>query len=47
MVSFGSDMALSFSKKQKLNVKSLAEAEVVGDDDGLPLVLWMRYFLQK
>ena len=47
MVSFGSGMALSFSKKQKLNVKSSTEAELVGVDDGLPLVLWTRYFLQE
>lgn len=47
MVSFGTGMALSFSKKQKLNVKSSTEAEVVGVDDGLPLVLWTRYFLQE
>ena len=47
MVSFGSGMVLSFSKKQKLNAKSLTEAEVVGVDDGLPLVLRTRYFLQE
>jgi hypothetical protein len=47
MVSFGTGMALSFSKKQKLNVKSSTEAEIVGVDDGLPLVLWTRYFLQE
>jgi hypothetical protein len=47
MVTFGSGMALSFSKKQKLNVKSSTEAELVGVDDGLPLVLWTRYFLEE
>jgi hypothetical protein len=47
MVSFGSGMALSFSKKQMLNVKSSTEAEVVGVDDGLPLVLWTRYFCKN
>ena len=47
MVTFGSGMALSFSRKQKLSTKSSTEAEVVGVDDGLPLVLWMRYILQE
>ena len=47
MVSFGTGMAFSFSRKQKLNVKSSTKAEVVGVDVGLPLVLLTRYFLQE
>lgn len=46
-LSFGLGMALIFCRKQKLNVKSSTEAELVGVDDGLPLVLWTRYFLQE
>jgi hypothetical protein len=46
-LSFGLGMALTFCRKQKLNVKSSTEAELVGVDDGLPLVLWTRHFLQE
>ena len=47
VLSFGLGMALIICRKQKLNVKSSTEAELVGVDDGLPLVLWTRYFLQE
>jgi hypothetical protein len=40
-------MAISFSRKQKLNTKSSTESELVGVDDAMPLVIWTRYFLQE
>jgi hypothetical protein len=33
------------SRKQRLNTKSSTEAELVGVDDGMPLVIWTRNFL--
>ena len=35
----------SISRKQKLNNRSSTEAELVGVDDGITLVLWTRLFL--
>jgi hypothetical protein len=35
----------SISRKQRLNTKSSTEAELVGVDDGMPLVVWTRNFL--
>ena len=32
--------------RQKLNTKSSTEAELVGVDDVMPQVIWMRYFLE-
>jgi hypothetical protein len=37
---------ISFSRKQKLNVRSSCEGELVGVDDALPLILWARYFIE-
>ena len=36
----------SASRKQKLNTKSSTKAELVGVDDLMPQILWMRYFLE-
>ena len=36
----------SFSRKQKINAKSLTEAGLIGLDDMLPQILWKRYFLE-
>ena len=47
MLSFGNGMAISFSRKQKINTKSSTECELVGVDDAMPLVIWTRYFLQE
>ena len=33
--------------KKKLNTKSSTEAELVGVDDLIPQILWMRYFLES
>ena len=35
----------SASTRQKINTKSSTEAELVGVDDVMPLILWTRYFL--
>jgi Reverse transcriptase (RNA-dependent DNA polymerase) len=43
---FGNGAAMSMSRKQKLNTRSSTEAELVGADDALNLILWTRLFLQ-
>jgi hypothetical protein len=45
-MSLGKGLVYSTLMRQKLNTKSLTEAELVGVDDVMPLVLWTRYFLQ-
>ena len=44
-MSFGQGMALSYSWKQKINMKSSTEAELVGVDDTLGYILWAGYFM--
>ena len=34
------------SRKQKLNTRSSTEAELVGVDDGINLILWTKLFLE-
>jgi hypothetical protein len=46
MMSLGRSAPISFSRKQKLNVRSSCEGELVGVDDALPLILWARYFIE-
>eukprot|EP00804_Cyclotella_cryptica_P031175 CCRYP_011748-RA/>CCRYP_011748-RA protein AED:0.26 eAED:0.26 QI:0/0/0/1/0/0/5/0/530 len=46
MLSLGQGAPISFSRKQKLNVRSSCEGELVGIDDALPLILWARYFIE-
>jgi hypothetical protein len=46
MMSLEKGAPISFSRKQKLNVKSSCEGELVGVDDALPLILWARYFIE-
>jgi hypothetical protein len=41
----GKGSIYSLSRKQWINMKSSTEAELVGVDDGMPLVLWTRIFL--
>jgi hypothetical protein len=45
VVSFGIGAAMSKSSKQKLNVKSSTEAELVGASDYLPYPIWAKKFL--
>ena len=42
---FGKGLVYSMSRKQHLNTKSSTEAEIVGVDDGMPLVMWTRNFM--
>ena len=46
MMSLGQGAPISFSRKQKLNVRSSTEGELVGIDDALPYILWARYFIE-
>ena len=46
MMSMGKGSIYSCSTKQKLNTKSSTESELVGVDDVMPIILWMRYFLE-
>jgi hypothetical protein len=45
-MSLGKGSVYSLSRKQRLNTKSSTEAELVGVDDGMPLVIWTRNFLK-
>ena len=45
-MTLGKGMALSMSRKQKINGKSSNESELIGVDDALPQILWTRYFLE-
>jgi hypothetical protein len=46
MMSLGNGAQISFSRKQKLNVRSSCEGELVGLDDAMPSILWARYFIE-
>eukprot|EP00804_Cyclotella_cryptica_P006122 CCRYP_010732-RA/>CCRYP_010732-RA protein AED:0.20 eAED:0.22 QI:0/0/0/1/1/1/2/0/901 len=46
MMSLGNGEVMSFSQKQKLNVRSLSEGELVRINDALPWILWCRYFIE-
>ena len=45
-MSLGKGTIYGSSTKQKLNTKSLAEAELVAIDDLMPQVLWTQMFLK-
>ena len=45
MLTMGQGAALSGSRKQKINTRSSTEAELVGVDEELSMILWSRYFL--
>jgi hypothetical protein len=44
-MSFGQGMAMSYSWKHKINMKSSTQAEIVGVDDSLRYILWACYFM--
>jgi hypothetical protein len=44
-LSLGKGSVYSTSRKQRINTKSSTEAELVGVDDGMPLVVWTHNFL--
>ena len=46
MMSLGKGAAMSFSRGQKLNVKSSTEAELVVVDDAIPQMMWGKYFIE-
>ena len=37
---------MSFSRGQKLNVKSSTECELVGIDDAIPSIMWGKHFIE-
>jgi hypothetical protein len=45
-MSLGKGAVYSTSTRQKLNTKSSTEAELVGVDDVMPMILWTRQFMQ-
>ena len=47
MLNLGLGEISSFSRKQKLNGKSLTEAELIVIDEALPQVLWTKYFVEN
>jgi len=46
MMTFGSGAVQSLSRKQKLNTRSLTEAELVAADDASTLIFWTQQFLE-
>ncbi len=47
ILTLGKGGVYAMSTKQKINTKSSTEAELVGIDDGIPMVLWTRNFLRN
>jgi len=45
-MSMGRGCVYSMSRKQKLNTRSSTEAELVGVNDAMSMILWTRLFLQ-
>jgi hypothetical protein len=45
-MSLGRGSIIGMSKKQKINIRSSTESELVGADDAIPQMLWTRYFLE-
>ena len=45
-MTMGQGAAFNRSSKQKINTGSSTEAELVGTNDALPLMIWSRYFLE-
>ena len=46
-MSMGKGCPISISTKQKINTRSSTEAEIVGVNDAMYMVLWVRHFLEK
>jgi hypothetical protein len=46
-MTFGKGAPIAMSRKQKLNTRSSTEAELVGVDDAINMILWTRLFLQE
>jgi hypothetical protein len=45
IMSYGNGAAMAMSKKQKLNTRSSMEAELVGVDDAVNMIVWTKLFL--
>jgi hypothetical protein len=45
-MTYGGGAPITMSRKQKLNTRSSTEAELVGVDDAINMVLWTRLFLE-
>jgi hypothetical protein len=45
IMSYGNGAAMTMSRKQKLNTRSSTEAELVGVDDAVNMILWTKLFL--
>ncbi len=46
IMSMGAGAIVGMSTKQKLNTTSSTEAELVAVNDAMPMIIWMRYFLE-
>ena len=46
-LTLGHGSVLSISTKQKVNIKSSTEAELVGVDDAITFVMWMKHFFES
>ena len=46
-VTYGTGAPISMSRKQKLNTRSSTEAELVGADDAVNMILWTKLFLEE
>ena len=46
-LTLGYGSVLSLSSKQKVNTKSTTEAELVGVDDKMTFVMWMKHFFES
>ena len=45
-MSLGRGATISFSRKQKLNVRNSCEGELVGVTDAMAWILWCKYFIE-
>ena len=46
-MTYGKGSPIAMSRKQKLNTRSSTEAELVGVDDAINMILWTRLFLDE
>jgi hypothetical protein len=46
-MTYGGGSPITMSRKQKLNTRSSTEAELVGADDAINMILWTKLFLEE
>jgi hypothetical protein len=46
VMTYGGGAVMAMSRKQKLNTRSSTEAELVGVDDAMTMILWTKLFLE-